>query len=218
MGCTCFKKPQNSQNNNIQSNIDKDNTQNLKQYNKIHININNKVNNANLIYESNNVYNPEKQNKYQISQKKDIDLTHTHHQNEKDPTHTHHQNEKDPTHTHHQNEKDPTHTHHSNINDINLNQDPINSYNNLHYNNNNNSNNQSKKVLNLNSNLPLNNSNNTKKVNQNNINDNTNKTHIDKKHYNGNQENIIGEGSFGVVVKETINYKDENGEKKNCSC
>ena len=243
MGCTCFKKPQNSQNNNIQSNIDKDNTQNLKQYNKIHININNKVNNANLIYESNNVYNPEKQNKYQISQKKDIDLTHTHHQNEKDPTHTHHQNEKDPTHTHHSNinepfnlnyeknpthnhhsnidepfnlsyEKDPTHNHHSNINDINLNQDPSNSYNNLHYNNNNNSNNQSKKVLNLNSNLPLNNSNNTKKVNQNNINDNTKKTHIDKTHYNGNQENIIGEGSFGVVVKETINYKDENGEKK----
>ena len=45
------------------------------------------------------------------------------------------------------------------------------------------------------------------------------KNAIDSTFYQGeDKENIIGEGGLGVVVKETIKYKDENGNYKIVAC
>ena len=42
----------------------------------------------------------------------------------------------------------------------------------------------------------------------------TNNTYFDTTFYEDKNIEILGEGSFGVVVKEIINYKDENGDKR----
>ncbi len=42
----------------------------------------------------------------------------------------------------------------------------------------------------------------------------TNNTYLDTTYYKDSNIELLGKGSFGLVVKEIINYKDENGDKR----